>query len=123
VPQIKYTVAGVENVETIPEELVEFYLARPLEYTLVVDEAAAAELKGAELLEAARNAGVEAPTTLSADEKRHAIVDATAPAGEVSTAPGAAAIRELDALAEAGTPEPPADPQVTTKRRTAAKES
>lgn len=77
-PQIRYEVTGVENVETIPDDLVPFYTGRP-GYTLVYSDAEAEALKGAELLDAARQAGVAAPTTLTADEKRHAIVEATAP--------------------------------------------
>ncbi len=121
-PQIRYEVAGVENVETIPADLVPYYTGR-LGYTLVYTDAEAAELKGAELLEAARLAGVEAPTTLTADEKRAAIVEATAPAGD----PIPPVNPELDAVTgtktvgvrtptDAPTP-PPARP---TKRRTAA---
>ena len=103
-PQIRYEVAGVENVETIPDDLVPYYTGR-MGYTLVYSDAEAEALKGAELLEAARQAGVEAPTTLTADEKRHAIVEATAPAGA-----------ELPAII----PDPEPAPARTTKRRTAA---
>lgn len=132
-PQIKYEVAGVENVETIPADLVPYYTGR-LGYTLVYTDAEAAELKGAELLEAARQAGVEAPTTLTADEKRAAIVEATAPAGEpdltpATIVPGEDGVPVIVADAVTGTKTvgvrtptdaPAAPPARTTKRRTAA---
>lgn len=117
-PQIRYLVGGVENVETIPDALVDYYQSR-LGYTVVVSEEYAAALTGAELLEAARNAGVEAPTTLTADEKREAIVEATAPTGGELPA----TIVPADDGVPVITPDPPADPPATTKRRTAAKES
>lgn len=47
-PQIRYLVGGVENVETIPDALVDYYQSR-LEYTVVVTEEYAAALTGAEL--------------------------------------------------------------------------
>lgn len=74
--RIRYEVAGTEVVEEIHPDLADFYRGRH-GYTVVVDETDAAELKGDDLLEAARQAGVHAPTTLTADEKRAAIVAAT----------------------------------------------
>lgn len=123
-PQIRYEVAGVDNVENVSDALVDYFLARP-GYSLVVSEADAAELHGQELLEAARAAGVDAPTTLSADEKRAAIVAATAPAGEPIPphAPPPDLTPEEQAAADADPSTPPADPPAATKRRAAAKES
>ena len=47
-PQIRYLVGDQENVETIPDELVDYYSSR-LGYTVVVTEDDAAALTGAEL--------------------------------------------------------------------------
>lgn len=116
-PQIRYLVGGVENVETIPDALVDYYQSR-LEYTVVVTEEYAAALTGAELLEAARNAGVEAPTTLTADEKREAIVEATAPHGDELPATIVPADDGVPVITP--DPEPATVPARTTKRRTAA---
>lgn len=116
-PQIRYLVGGVENVETIPDALVDYYQSR-LEYTVVVTEEYAAALTGAELLEAARNAGVEALTTLTADEKREAIVEATAPHGEPYK-PSEAELAAHEAE-KYGTPDPEPAAAGPAKRRTAA---
>ena len=100
-PQIRYLVGGVENVETIPDALVDYYQSR-LGYTVV----------------AARNAGVEAPTTLTADEKREAIVEATAPTGDELPATIVPADDGVPVITP--DPEPATVPARTNKRRTAA---
>lgn len=122
-PKIRYHVAGVEAVEDIHPDLVPFYRERA-GYTVVYSEAEAAELAGAELLEVAKRVGVEAPTTLTADEKRHAIVEATAPTGEPipphAPPPDLTPEELAAALADPSTPDPEPTPARTTKRRTAA---
>lgn len=81
-PKIRYEVAGVEAVEEISPDLVPFYEGRP-GYTIVVDELAAAVLKGDDLDQAARElAGITDPGHTPADEKRARIVAATAPTGD-----------------------------------------
>lgn len=77
-PRFSYELAGLTAIEDVPDDLADFYRAQPA-YTEVFDEAAVAELKGVDLDEAARAAGVDHLSTLHADEKRAAIVEATTP--------------------------------------------
>ena len=104
-PKITYEVGGMQAVEDIHPDLIPFYENRP-GYTVVVDELAAAVLKGDDLDRAARElAGITDPGHTPAAEKRAAIVEATAPTGD-------------------GLPLTPAPPAVlsvdTTKSRAAA---
>lgn len=75
---VSYNGEARQAVEQIPDDLVPFYRDKP-GYTVVVDEAAAEELKGDDLDQAARNVGVSDPTHTPADEKRAVVVAATQP--------------------------------------------
>lgn len=73
-----YPRGGGIAVETVPDDLADYYRVQP-GYTEVIDADAAAELTGADLDQAARElAGITDPGHTPADEKRAAIVAATA---------------------------------------------
>ena len=79
-PQFRYETAepGRYGIENVSESLADAFRGRP-GYVEVIDDERAAELKGEELEETARALGVEHVSALKADEKRAAIVAATAP--------------------------------------------